>query len=208
MRATNAIHALACVGIVGTVLSLVSGCAVPSLGIRLDPVAPPPAGSTAQVIDQRPAADHETHFATEMHSTNHIYIADKDTLPDRMTVLRSHITADDRFARDAQAQVVVSRFDILWDESGRDVGFNVNIGAHQTGLATAQIGNGIDGFTCTLAATWQGREVRRVARIHFAIDETDTASSAPVGAAVQHCLDDVIGQWIGDVAAGSRVRGR
>ena len=193
--------------VTGVVLFSMAGCAVPSLGIRLAPVAPSPAGAVTQVIDQRPAAEHETHYASEMHSTNHFYIADKDTLPDRMTVLRGRLAADGRFAGNPQAQVVVSKFDILWDESGRDVGFDVNVGRHRTSLATEQIGNGVDGFTCTLAAAWRGRELRRVARVDFAIEETDAASSAPVGAAVQQCLDDVIGQWI-DAAATSGGRRR
>lgn len=180
-----------------------AGCAVPSLGIRLGPVASRATDAThVTVIDQRPESrKHPWRDPRFGRQANLSYIGDHDTLPDRMSVLQSALDASPAFTMRFR-QVQVQDFDILWNTgatTGLDLQVDVGPEGPNVGLGS-QSGN--NHFTCTLRASVDGRSYERVTRGEYFATQTQMASNPVIGAAARHCLDSVIAQWMDGALSG------
>ncbi len=180
---------------------VMSGCAVPSLGIRLGAVNGATASHVA-IVDQRPESRKQPWRDPRFGRQGNLsYIGDHDTLPDRLSVLQAALDASPAFAARFK-QVQVQDFDILWN-TGATTGLDVQVDVGPEGASVGSgEASGTNHFTCTLRASVEGQSYKRVARGEYFATQTQMASDPVIGAAARHCLDTVIAQWMEGALSG------
>ncbi|MBS0584646.1 MAG: hypothetical protein JSS42_16270 [Proteobacteria bacterium] len=145
----------------------VSGCA-PPFSVKLTPVTAP-ANPHVVVIDERQAKDKAYHIA--WGNGYRAYLADSNTTPDRMTVLRATLNA--AIPEDQKIEVRVQNFDILMNFSGMVVGT-------------------FSTMTCTLTATVGSAKLTGVSSADY-LGSADSESGAR---AAEACVNRAIQAWL------------
>jgi len=172
---------------------LAGGCALPPVRISRAPVAARLA-ELPRVVARRPAADLGLR---PRDPVNFCYLAGKDTVPDRMSVLRARL-ASAAYLQKPDATVLVDKFDILHDGSGDMAALPLDLSGKGLGmLDTMKVGNGVNGYRCTQVASVDGRRpVRRVARGPYAHAEDAIGMTPEQHRAANGCVENVIDRWV------------
>lgn len=177
----------------------VGGCTLPPVRISQAPIAMP-LPELPRVIDRRPAADLGLRPRDPDHDpVDSYYLSEKDTVPDRMSVLRSRLATVD-YLQKPGSTVIVDKFDILYDGSGDASALTLNLSGKGLGmLDTMPIGNGINGYRCTLIASIEGEPggpLRQIARGQYAHEEGTFGMTPEQHQAAIDCVENVIDQWV------------
>lgn len=174
---------------------LVSGCGNPSWSIRLDVKQDVTASAQVSVVDRRTEAEKNFRFDQFWKASYRSYLADSNTTPDRITVLRTRL-AESIETESQRLTVLVDKFDILDDFSGTAPG-GVAVLPAGSGSMVVPLGsgNGSNVFICSLRATINQREFEAEFHQDFR-PNVWTSSTAIRSTAMQGCLDGAINSWI------------
>lgn len=177
------------------VTASVSGCGNPSWSIRLDVKQDVANSPQVSVVDRRTEAEKNFRFDQFLKATYRSYLADSNTTPDRISVLRTRL-AESIESASQQRTVLVDKFDILDDFSGTAPGgVTVLPAGNGSMVVPTGSGNGINVFVCSLRASINQREFEAEFRQNYR-PNVWSSSTAIRSTAMQGCLDGAINSWI------------
>ena len=177
--------------IILTILVLCS--CTPIWSVKLQPIEPV-SGEKGIVFDKRSSEDKEFRYVDFLKLSYKYYLADKNTTPDRISILKSRLINTNL----ADLKIEVSKFDILSDTSGSACKgcALAAVSSSAATIATADEKPGDDTFTCSLIASVNGVSHSSEVLVPYRVRGFEGMGSQPVKIALQECINEVIDRWI------------